>query len=480
MQRPSRRRVLAALASGGIGAIAGCASDDAPTETTGTTSASETATTSTTTTGTDSEPTTDEETETTVTDEARVGIAKAVARELDAGEFDAVHDRVADRVTADISEAALRRGWEQLAEPLGAYRGSTVADRGTSGGYPYVVLRLSFERGVRRLVVAFEADAIVGLRIRVPEDAYEPPSYADQSSIVARSVTVPSPDCELGGTLALPKRATEGDDLVPGVVLVHGTGPAGRNQQIGPNRPFQDLALGLATDGVAVLRYDKRTHACGVSRADGLDLGDLTVDDADSALNVLRDRPEVGPVAVVGHSQGGYAAPRIADVADVDGMAALAAPAGSLADLVVHQNRYLAELDGEVTDAERDRIDAVASAADRVQSGDLDDDEVLLNFHAAFWNDVASYDPPALAASLDVPRFLGFGGRDWQVPVDRARPKWTDALGDDPSATVETYDAVNHHLLPGEGEPTLDEYYQPGSVAEGIVDDLAAWARTLG
>jgi len=478
MRESSRRRVLAALAASGVGAVAGCASGENATDTTVKTTATE-ASTRTTTTGRESEATTEEATERpTVTDDERVAIAKTVANELDAGEYGAVHDRLADAVTGDISERALQRAWERLAEPLGAYRGSTVADRGTTNGYPYVVLRLSFERGVRRLFVAFEGEAIVGIRIRVPDDAYDPPAYADQSALVERSVTVPSPVCDLGGTLTLPKPAAANGSTVPGVVLVHGTGPSGRDQQVGPNRPFADLALGLATKGVAVLRYDKRTHACDVSRADGLDLGALTVDDAVTALDRLREQPEVGPVAVVGHSQGGYAAPRIADRADPDGMAGLAAPSGSFADLVAYQTQYLAALDDEVTDAEQSRIDAVQAAADRIEAGDYGDDEVILNFHAAFWSDVASYDPPALAAELDLPRFLAFGGRDWQVPVDRARPPWADAL-DDASTTMRTYAAVNHHFVPGEGEPTLAEYYEPGSVAEALVDDLAAWASDL-
>ena len=55
----------------------------------------------------------------------------------------------------------------------------------------------------------------------------------------------------------------------PGVVLVHGSGPNDRDESIGPNKPFRDLAEGLASRGIAVLRYDKRTrtHAGRVARS---------------------------------------------------------------------------------------------------------------------------------------------------------------------------------------------------------------------
>ena len=45
------------------------------------------------------------------------------------------------------------------------------------------------------------------------------------------------------------------------MILVHGSGPNDRDETLGPNTPFRDLAHGLATRGIAVLRYDKRTFA---------------------------------------------------------------------------------------------------------------------------------------------------------------------------------------------------------------------------
>ncbi|MCK7525181.1 MAG: hypothetical protein MZV64_50040 [Ignavibacteriales bacterium] len=49
----------------------------------------------------------------------------------------------------------------------------------------------------------------------------------------------------------------------PGLVLVHGSGPNNRDEELGPNKPFKDLAWGLATRGIAVLRYDKRSKVHG-------------------------------------------------------------------------------------------------------------------------------------------------------------------------------------------------------------------------
>lgn len=62
----------------------------------------------------------------------------------------------------------------------------------------------------------------------------------------------------MGGTLLPP---TDGES-VPGAVIVHGSGPTDRDGTHGPNKPYKQLAWGLASRGVPVLRCDKRTFAC--------------------------------------------------------------------------------------------------------------------------------------------------------------------------------------------------------------------------
>ena len=471
------------LSTGTLGVLAGCAGD-ADTTTAGTTGAtSNTKATTATEATTGFEPSETDGTETTesnaVTEAERVAIAKQVTADLAAGEYEAVHERFTESFKDEITTDQIAEGWEAYTKPKGAYRGATVAEQGTSNGYPYVVLRATFESGTLLVSVFFDDEGLAGLKLQPAEGSYDAPPYAESSAFSETTVSVPSPACDLGGTLTMPTTASA-DAPVPGVVLVHGTGPNDRNTSVGPNRPFQDLAWGLATRGIAVLRYDKRTFACDVSREDGLDFGAVTVDDAVTAIERLREEEAVGPIAVVGHSQGGLAAPRIAKRADTDGMGALAGPSGSLAGLIPYQLRYLAELDGAVYESERENIEAAEASLERIQSGDLGDDEMELNFHANFWRDLADYDQTAVAAALDVPQFHAFGGRDWQVPVDRARPEWERALADAESVTFRTYDDANHLFIPGEGTPTAAEYYQPGHVTESLVEDLGGWVLDLG
>src|SRR5665254_10563 len=61
--------------------------------------------------------------------------------------------------------------------------------------------------------------------------------------------------------------AAKGTGPFAAVVLVQGSGPSDRDETIGPNKPFRDIAWGLASAGIAVLRYDKRTFVYGAQMA---------------------------------------------------------------------------------------------------------------------------------------------------------------------------------------------------------------------
>ncbi|MCL2286291.1 MAG: alpha/beta fold hydrolase [Firmicutes bacterium] len=119
---------------------------------------------------------------------------------------------------------------------------------------------------------------------------------------------------ELDGLLTLPIGA---GGTVPAVVLVHGSGPADMDATIFENRPFLEIAEYLAANGIAVIRYNKRTFTHGAEMIRQLG-GSLTVwaetiEDAILATEILRADPRIDEnrVFILGHSLGGALAPRI-------------------------------------------------------------------------------------------------------------------------------------------------------------------------
>ena len=132
-------------------------------------------------------------------------------------------------------------------------------------------------------------------------------------------------------------------------MLVHGSGPNDRDETLGPNKPFRDLAWGLADRGIAVLRYDKRTSVYGGKMAGNknLTVREETIDDALLAVKLLRGRPDIDPkrIFILGHSLGGMVAPRIgADDPSLAGLIILAGATRPLPDVAREQLEYIASL----------------------------------------------------------------------------------------------------------------------------------------
>ncbi len=148
----------------------------------------------------------------------------------------------------------------------------------------------------------------------------------------------------LSGTLTMPKEPGPH----PVVVLITGSGPQDRNEELMNHKPFLVLADYLTRNGIGVLRYDDR----GFGQSTG-DFGSATsldfAEDALAAVTFLKSRSEVDSeqIGLVGHSEGGLVAP-VASVRsdDIAFIVLLAGPGVSGRDILVQQTRAIAESTG--------------------------------------------------------------------------------------------------------------------------------------
>lgn len=296
---------------------------------------------------------------------------------------------------------------------------------------------------------------------------------------VERDVTVGSGEWAVSGTLTLP----DAKPPFPAVVLLHGSGPQDRDSSLGPNKPLRDIAHGLATRGIAALRYDKRTFQHRQRLAAALDITPRqeVFDDALAAIALLAQTPNVDPkrIFIVGHSMGATLAPRLAAMATpkLAGIALLAAAARPTPDLLLEQLAYLRTQPENQSPEALARIAEIEKAAEKLRHLSPDETGFILGAPVAYWRWWADYQPLNEAAQLSLPIFIAQGERDYQVTMTDF-DLWRKALAAKPNVTLKSYPNLNHLFQPGAGRSKPSEYLTPGKVDATLLDDLAAWIQS--
>jgi dienelactone hydrolase len=406
-------------------------------------------------------------------------IALQLLDRLDARDYVAAETAFGPQMAAAVPAEKLQEVWESLPKLAGDATGRGEPVVAAQDGVQQVAIPLHFAKGelVAKVVVAADG-SIVGFMVQPPAAPAAPPPAAD-ANFSETDFSVGDGERALPGTLAMPK-AQAPEAGFPAVVLVHGSGPQDRDESIGPNKPFLDIARGLAAQGIAVLRYEKRTKARPQDFADGkVTIDSETTDDAVTAVDALRKAPGIDParVFVLGHSQGAMMAPRIAQHSGhVAGLILLAAPARPLLDILLEQNKRLAVLDdGKTSPKESAALDALKQQVAAVRaSADVPVAQSPMGQPAAYWRSTDAVDPVAEAKSVALPMLLLQGTRDIQV-VDADWQRWKGTFHDDPAVTFKLYDGLSHLGIKVEGDDDMAAYSVPGHVDAQLVADVAAW-----
>jgi dienelactone hydrolase len=350
-----------------------------------------------------------------------------------------------------------------------------------SGANTLVSFPVKFSRV--EISVQFTLDSsshLAGLFFR-PADSPLPPEwqrpiYSKPASFHEIDLIVNSGEWQLPATLTLPN----GKGPFPGVVLVHGPGPDDRDETIYSNHMFKDIAEGLASRGIAVLRYDKRTFVYATQMSGtSYTLQQETVEDAVHALSLLRSQPSINPkrTFVVAHSLGGYALPRIAKQdGKLAGAVVLAGNARPIEDVVLDQATFTTQAKVNLTQEDLRRFDNLKAEVDKVKKLQAmgNNPPVVLGLPIAYLLDLKTYNPVAELKSMPLPVFFLEGERDFQVTM-KDFDIWKSGLAGRRSIQFRTYKALNHLFMAGEGKPSPTEYRIASNVSGEVVGDIATW-----
>lgn len=402
------------------------------------------------------------------------------------GRGDSIYAALNDDGQRQLSPAVFNDMYRQLEMQFGKLKSAEPWEQEDAQGVTLYCRNLQFERYALRLLLAFDADGRMNTIRLVPAPApvSVPAVEFDESLMEERDITVETDGYRLPGTLTLP-RVGEGRK-VPCVVLVHGSGPNDRDETLGPNKPFRDLAWGLARRGIAVIRYDKRTKVYGkdfVPKGRKMDMDVETCDDALAAVALARSLSEVAAdsVFVLGHSQGGMMAPRIAQRSQgsVAGIVIVAGLVRPFEDAIMEQSEYIASLSAGGQQAHGQLEELKRQVANVKQLGTdafVDSIPLPLQIPKEYWEFLRSYRPVAVAAGLACPVLVLQGERDYQVTM-QDYGLWLSGLLMKRNAQLKSYPKLNHLLQEGKGKSTPFEYQKSLPVPGYVMDDVAGFIR---
>lgn len=313
---------------------------------------------------------------------------------------------------------------------------------------------------------------------------YTKPAYEDTAKYIEKEVKIGDGPLALPGTLTTPV----GNGPFPAVVLVHGSGPNDRDESIGSVKPFRDLAVGLAAQGIAVLRYEKitREHPIKSQRMIApFTANEETVDDAVSAVQLLKSTEGIDPqkIYVAGHSQGGMLMPRILEEGKgIAGAIVMSGPSRPLEDLLVEQMKVQLELLRKAGQPTHQAEQQVAVYEQQVkllkdpQYSLANPPKGFLLGSPAWWLDIRNLYAGEEAADQKVPLLILQGGNDVQVSPDNL-DGWKKSLSARSDVEYKLYPKVNHTLVEFEGESTGAEYAVPANVPDYMISDIVKWIK---
>jgi len=295
------------------------------------------------------------------------------------------------------------------------------------------------------------------------------------AGLIEREVKVGTGEWAVDGTVTLPK----GKGPFPAVLLVPGSGMGDRDVTVGPNKIFRDLAWGLASRGIVVLRAEKRLaqHVEKFrSRHIMPSIRTEVIDDGVAGVEFLKTIPEVDKkrVYVLGHSQGATFGPQIANEAkDVAGVILVAGSTRKPGEMIEEQAAHvLAKPD--ISAEERKGAEEAMAGGKQLQHLPEKDDEFVLGMPASYWRYFYQYDAAGEAAKFPGRVLVLQFGRDYQV-TEKDFAGYQKALAGKPNATLKVYPTLNHLMQEAKAGQNPDDYEKLGGPSPALIADIANW-----
>ena len=309
----------------------------------------------------------------------------------------------------------------------------------------------------------------------------------------------------LAGTLTMPEKGSNFST----VILITGSGPQNRNEELLGHKPFLIIADYLTRRGIAVLRYDDRGTAQSTGNFATATTADFATD-VESTIAYLKTRKEINPkkIGLMGHSEGGIIAPMVAARSKDVGFIVMLAGSGirgdillalqqeavyrvsgmpedklaeaikinsKVSDMVVNANRAVTRQ--EITDFMNTMKDHIAAVVSEEMTADNYIQQFAASFSSPWMQYFLRYDPAPALEKVKCPVLAVNGSLDLQVPAKENLEAISAALrkGGNKNITIKEYPGLNHLFQEcTTGAPTeyatIDQTFSPV-----VLKDLGDW-----
>ena len=407
-------------------------------------------------------------------------LGKQAAELLQKSDFENLHSLFAEKMASTLSPERMKKSFSGLFKQFGELKSIDEFVVKKTAEQDYYQQAVTFEKQQFFLVFTLnKKDLLTSFMLRPYQATYSwsAPSYAAKTGEYIEEDIKIGDSLALNGKLTLPK---SGGETI--AVFVHGSGPNDMDETLGPNKLFKDIAYGLAANGIASIRYNKRTYdyPSQMARlANEITIQQVVVNDAVKAIELARKKG-AKKVILIGHSLGGYCAPMIAELAKPDAVITLAGSVSPLEDLLIGQYEHIRENDtsSNINDFQ---MAMIKTQVERVQKGEYDSATapplLPLGLPASFWLSLKDYEPQKIAKKQTQPYLILNGERDYQVTPSEAK-KWKIGSKNKQSKTI-IYPHLNHMFFAGEGVCLPSEYEKEGHFSQETLNDIVNWISEL-
>lgn len=389
-------------------------------------------------------------------------LSSIYCEEMIDGKFENIVNDFSSELAEQINEKQLKDAWKSFTNSIGKYK--SVCEVVENSEMTYDV-NLKFEYSGLKVSLSYNNKKEVnGIYLNYCDVDSISDNDSDSSDKGYYESKIKIGEYEVDGILTLPVSEVR----CPVVVMVQGSGQSDYDEKVSNLKPFEDIAKGLAENGIASLRINKRFYQFPELYDNKSTIYDEVLDDIYEAIDYISNNESVDKdrIYLLGHSLGAMLGPKIfSEKNAICGFISMAGSPRKLEDIILDQNKeYLAQLDIN-EDERKKQLQEILDTVEKIKKIDPYSDTTLFGASSKYWSSLNDIDYISLVNSRKVPVLILQGAQDKQIFVEKDFSELKSLYGK--NAEYILYDGLNHLFMEGNDL----------HVSENVINDISKWIK---